>query len=588
MTQRAAEQSSNAQPAGAAQQSRAALNDGGAPGHDGGLAADSGLLALEGLGTHPLSVLVLGPDAKPIPGATVTLLTTSATWEAPQKRDGLLKNEAWLGAAADLSNLNLGVTKGAVPAIPILRPPERAERESAQQAPPAKPLPNTSSSLPPPTDRLPPCTTDPTGRCTWADVQQGPVQLFAHHPSWAPAKRELEAGTWFDREITFELTQGQAVHGRVLSPDGSPLPGIHVELRSPALAAALNTQTNSLGRFAFPAMTPPYSLLAMSTSGITTTFEARSSAGQNQLDTRLIDGELKLFLATGPHRIFGEVRTDRGATVPNARVSVHLPSARMNHRLNSPENTQPNAATPPLSEPTLTDRQGEFSIPGLAAGDYSLHIQARELAPVRIAIRAPQSSSTEVTLSSGVHLRGQVRDPRGFPIDRAQIQFEGPSARGQSKTDTDGQFEFRHLTPGNYTLKTSHLEFVELTTAAQLQAQPYGRAVEVNLTLEPSQASSAPQTPDQDAEQSPPARHSLFTRPGLELDSHLRVTAVRAGTVRVGDVLLTVNGERVLSAAQARSMLRGPAGTRIAVVVKRGKQRTRLKLRRPNSRTSEK
>lgn len=82
-------------------------------------------------------------------------------------------------------------------------------------------------------------------------------------------------------------------------------------------------------------------------------------------------------------------------------------------------------------------------------------------------------------------------------------------------------------------------------------------------------------------------RARIFTAPDVTLRSTMKgvyIATVGSGMpdqLRPGDRLLRVAGERVLSAAQARALLRGRSGSKVTLYLRRQQERFELQLRRP-------
>jgi C-terminal processing protease CtpA/Prc len=141
-----------------------------------------------------------------------------------------------------------------------------------------------------------------------------------------------------------------------------------------------------------------------------------------------------------------------------------------------------------------------------------------------------------------------------------------PLAR--SRSDDDGAFALDGLPPEDVPIRASH---PGAGTSEVLRVRVRAREVIPGAILRLPERFD----PERAAAEGGPGRQS-----GVSLTLRLRNDAVvitrlpsdgaaaQAGLAR-GDVILTIDGEDVLSVGQARGMLRGPAGTEVLVEVRR-------------------
>jgi RNA polymerase sigma-70 factor (ECF subfamily) len=110
-------------------------------------------------------------------------------------------------------------------------------------------------------------------------------------------------------------------------------------------------------------------------------------------------------------------------------------------------------ATPPAPARARTDADGRFEFRSLAAGNVSIAVRARGLAPWKQSVELASGKTKQLTvqLEPGVTLAGSVRDASGNKVSRATIQVGEWDDLGHRTTysDANGNFGLEGLAAGD-------------------------------------------------------------------------------------------------------------------------------------------
>jgi hypothetical protein len=212
-------------------------------------------------------------------------------------------------------------------------------------------------------------------------------------------------------------------------------------------------------------------------------------------------------------------------------------------------------------------RDGSFELTHLPEGPYQVTVSAESYVP---ATREGQLSGSEVSAALRIELMhaasvsGEVVDSLGRIVWNAQVTFGAtPDWARATRSDHAGRFRLHGVPEGDHTLHARHGDLVASSGAPV-------RVVEGEDS--PGAVIRLPGVVEEDVADEAPATRAATPRSGpLELGMRgARVvvervaaesTAGRAG-LQEGDVLVSVDGEPVRSAAQARGMLNRGRGSR--------------------------
>ncbi len=238
----------------------------------------------------------------------------------------------------------------------------------------------------------------------------------------------------------------------------------------------------------------------------------------------------------------------------------------------------------------VTDDEGFFELSRVPVGTYQLSAESpgllRHERRVRLVPRRPSIEDLDledIALSPGGSVRGEVVDALGAPVAGAEVAAAAGSRPpwGQSvRTDAAGTFVIAGLAPGETTLRARH--------------PGAGASEPAAVRVRPREETPAPtlHLPERfDAERSATGEGATRQYNGVavrlrEARGRVLIAAVFPQTYAEGmglrprDVLLTVDGEAVSSAAQGQTLLRGPPGTEALVEVRRRRDTLLLAITR--------
>lgn len=447
----------------------------------------------------------------------------------------------------------LGVTQGPVPLVPAVPLPQKAGGEQS--------------------------VTDADGRFRLNDVAPGEARVVAHGEGYALATLaldSLEPGA--RRDLVLRLPQGGSVSGRVMDERGFGIGGIRVVANQPN-QQPLYAMTDSRGQFHFADMAGPTVVEAQPATHAPLRCKLEIEPGKVH--------ECELSLATAVYGLRVRVLDERGFSLGAARIGI-----------------KPRKGARGRSWSAVSGQDGTARFDELPPPPYVLSVEAAEYLPVRGRTVDDTERELNIVLQPAGAIRGRVVDSLGEPVPGARVRTEADGH--QTRSNEQGEFALGELGAGDYTLSARHPSAGRGTVQVTVRARE--TAADVRVTLEgrlgvadsiadpkPGQAEVARGTQseqdDNDARDDRGAQDETADPPPRQLtiaqqDKGAVITSLPRGArgLRVGDVVRRVDGEQVLSAAQARGMLRDPAGKTAKVMVKRGKRSLTVKWQRPKLR----
>jgi len=276
----------------------------------------------------------------------------------------------------------------------------------------------------------------------------GTWTVHATAPGRSPVFRTVDGvrpGTVVE-DLRLVLPAGATLSGRILDPAGSPVAGATVFVLpasagpggSDGTAPSGTASSDDTGRFRQEGLEEADHLLRVSAPGFApwaAVVPART-------------GEIEVRLAL-PLAIAGRVLVEGGGPAAGVIVTV------------SPEDRVPGVL---LTRETVTGRDGEFRIEGVAAGRHSLYAggYGGDLVQRKIEGVTAGTLDLAVTLARGLAMRGRLVDDRGRPVPGAQVMVLGEGATGAgvgrnglAQTLSDGSFRIGGLLPGTYAVVVS-------------------------------------------------------------------------------------------------------------------------------------
>ncbi|MFK8001513.1 MAG: carboxypeptidase regulatory-like domain-containing protein [Polyangiales bacterium] len=387
----------------------------------------------------------------------------------------------------------------------------------------------------------------------------GTVTISAR-PYDAPAVSQtvfIQAGD--RREIQLVLEEALSeLSGRVLDERGFPVGGTELVVESAAVGTSFQRIAVSAedGTFSFIALpAPPYTLrLDHPDYALSETHVSADHRSQT---------ELALTLRPGSD-VVGVVNDEwSGGPVVGAQVSL----------TRELDTAQDNGDGEYLA---TTDASGRYRIGRVLAGSYLLHVEfdAREadtdLEVLGSLVRVP---ALELPAAGGLALT--VVDALGDRAPEAQVFVDGAPA---GVTDAQGELELRGIPPGLHQLNISHPDAGDASPGRVRVLEAERSELRVMLPARVALGTAV------SAEREPTSRQGVAIRVERRGEDVV-ITAVAAGSraaragLRTGDLLLRLDGEDVLSAGTARSVLRGSEGS-VRVEVGRGRRRVRRTVER--------
>lgn len=369
--------------------------------------------------------------------------------------------------------------------------------------------------------------TDAYGR--FAIEATGSVIVRALPTDRPPSDARLSVTSGAERDVVLTLDPaGLAIAGQVVDARGFPVEGVQlrVEALRPGVALTRTAFTGEDGRFELASLpAPPLRIVADHTD-----YAVGTSVDVASLD------EVSIVLAPGLRAVGSVVGAWSAEPIPGARV-----------RLVS-------EGLPPVVRESVTREDGQFAVPRLGEGAYSLRIEAPGHVPYeeRVVARTTRSGEVEideVALEPGQRVEGDVVDHLGSVVGGASVEVEGTGL--VTRTDEHGHFAVDAVPAGEVIVSVRHVAAGEIRLGRDVVRGRDELDVRVHL---PGRLDDAPT-----ASSAPRARSIAIT-----LDDERGVSDIVRGSsaerigIRVGDVLVEVDGREVSSPAAARSAFGGP------------------------------
>ncbi|MCQ8831665.1 MFS transporter [Streptomyces malaysiensis] len=224
---------------------------------------------------------------------------------------------------------------------------------------------------------------------------------------------------------------GSAIHGRVLGPGDTPLADAAITLIDTGGRQLGRTVTGHDGRYHLPAPDTASVVLIGSAAGY-----------QPQAATLLVSDlpvvcDLRL---SGGGGLTGSVRAVGGEPLAGAIATA-----------TGPDGDVAGSAT--------ADEKGEFALPELAPGTYTLTVAAAGHRPyaTQVELTAGEPVRVDAELRPAARVGGTVRDRGGRPLGDTRVSLLDASGDvvGQVVTGQDGSFGFEALTGDHYTVVAS-------------------------------------------------------------------------------------------------------------------------------------
>ncbi len=122
-------------------------------------------------------------------------------------------------------------------------------------------------------------------------------------------------------------------------------------------------------------------------------------------------------------------------------------------------------------------------------------------------------------LAQTATLHGQVQDPSGAVVPGAAISLAGGAKTLQTRSSADGQYAFRALPPGSYTITVNAKGFALLTLPGVLLASGQSKEVNLPLTIEVEQQEVTVESQNQGVSINPDENAGAVVIKGSALDA---------------------------------------------------------------------
>ena len=424
----------------------------------------------------------------------------------------------------------------------------------------------------------------------------GPVRgagvVIAHPPGEPPAQAEVEIGAGEEVPVVLRLSGATArITGEVRGSAGETLVATVVRVRFPEASPPLlrTAVTDAQGRFVLESLPQETCRLEVEHPDHAP-FAVDVVPGGPPVEVELAEGA----------RVEAEVR-DAASGKPLAGVAVSLRGGLGGAPLRG-----------------RTDRAGRVEIRSVTVDEYEVSFDHAGYASVRFAgVVETADERTDlgvIELVPAGSATGQVVDRYGSTVAGAEVAAGDPPRWSSAvKSGRDGRFRIGGLPAGEVLLTArtqsgsrsepidARIESGEETSGLVLRLpdaedtadEPEPGSVEPEPgSVEPEPGSGSAEPEPGSGTRSPVTSHPKGP-PGVAVaiayaQGEIRVTEVLSATaqaagLRAGDVLLAVDGESVLAAAQGRALLRGSAGTVATIDITRGGKRQRLRVPREAS-----
>ena len=277
-------------------------------------------------------------------------------------------------------------------------------------------------------------TTDAKGRFRIDGIGRGPVGLVARAPGFGEARRDARSG----EAVELFLFPGASLAGVVRDDQGRPVTGAAVRTEGDRPSE----RTDAKGEFRMASVRPGEH-----------TVVAREGGRAPGIAVVVVEPEteasVSIVLSDGGFVTGRVVDPEEQPLAGRLRVEVF------------DEHGLPSSVSDGLATDAKAD--GTFALGPLPIGTLGIGVSAPRHATRRveatIAGRGRTVDLGDVTLETGLVIRGQVRDREGSGIEgasvRARLRRPGERGEGEATSEADGAFVVAGLKPGTYQLTAS-------------------------------------------------------------------------------------------------------------------------------------
>ena len=292
--------------------------------------------------------------------------------------------------------------------------------------------------------------TDDSGVATLAGVAGDMITVAVQKSGYTPwsESRAVDAA---DSPLSVQLLRQGSLSGTVTHPDGSALGGATISVPYPGAKPRYRytgpTESLADGRFHLRGVHrgTPLTLVVSARHLASHSLELSPLTAAEQRDVGSV--------ALGAGReIRGRVVDERGHPAEGAVVSAQ----KVENSFRSGWSFDPW---------TESDASGEFRIPGLAAGSYSVSckLSGANSGWQQVDLTEVESASIEIRLERGELYSAVVVDEDGHPVSEALVSISSKTRYGGfARTDAAGRFTHNDVPEGKLTISVRHGDYQTL------------------------------------------------------------------------------------------------------------------------------
>ncbi len=266
-------------------------------------------------------------------------------------------------------------------------------------------------------------------------------EMAAIHDGFAPALVKVGALS-SPKPVRIVLERGATVLGKVLDPEGQPVPGAELDVKL-SRDRRPNQDLSAIGEPTGKAVSDAIGSFAISHLGIgwfDLRVKRRGFVTLSVPEVEVPDRAARIDL--------GPLTLDRGAVI-EGRVTgpsgAPLPDARVTP-IRAPDPLASIFSVSDVPPETSTDSEGRFRFEDLRRGArFGLRVEHPGLIPETVsAVEAPTPEPLRIELKAGRTVAGRVKSPEGGPVPRAEVRVSSSSGW----TDEEGRFRVAGVPPG--------------------------------------------------------------------------------------------------------------------------------------------